>query len=439
MLNKTAGVFALALSLILITTIFAAAIVPETKAAEAPNGIRVVGLVKKTLNFTYAELLTFPMVSEVANMECVDRSWKVTLNWTGVPLFHLLALAQIEKDAYDVAFRASDGFSSSITVAEALRPTTILALKANGTVLSEVSGREGGFRIVVPGKWGYKWVRDVEEIKVVDYDYKGFYEDAGFSDEADMPESVQPSIMPPLLVPETSSGQKESGVQIFTNVSTVFSSIDYFQKKITFNITVQLGASGFADFIVPKDSLWGPFSIFLDGTAADFVEAEAANVTLLYWAFPEGSHSLEIAYAGSRGIAPWISVEFNETAYVDESVVFDASKSVDDGRIVTYFWDFGDGTSDVNSVVTHSYIEEGTFKVVLTLTDNEGLSNSTEYTVTVQNRLGPAGNVSQNGNNSDKTFESLAIVGVASAAIAIALTVTLIVFFRKRKTQQANS
>jgi hypothetical protein len=432
------SVLALAFSLVLVAAISTTALIPKTSAVEAPSGIRVVGLVKKPLNFTYTELLTFPLVSEVATLECVDHSWKITLNWTGVPLFHLLALAQVEKDAYDVVFRASDGYSSSITVGEALRPTTILALKANGTVLSEISGREGGFRVVIPGKWGYKWVSDVEEIKVVDYDYKGYWEEAGLSDEADMPGFVQPPITPPLQVLETSSGQKKAEVQIFTNVSTTFSSIDYFQKKIILNITVQPGASGFADFIMPEDSLWGPYSILLDGETVDFAEAEAANVILLYLTFPEGSHSVEIAYSGSSGIAPWVLVEFNETAYVEEPVVFDASKSVDDGRIVTCFWDFGDGTSESNIVVSHSYVREGTYKVLLRLTDNEGLSNSTELTVTIQNKLEPAGNVSQN-NNSEKTLESLAIVGVVFAAITIALTVTLIIFSQKRKTHQVNS
>lgn len=352
--------------------------------------------------------------------------------------FHLLALAQVEKDAYDVVFRASDGYSSSITVGEALRPTTILALKANGTVLSEISGREGGFRVVIPGKWGYKWVSDVEEIKVVDYDYKGYWEEAGLSDEADMPGFVQPSITPPLQVFEMSSVQKKSGVRMFTNVSVAFSRIDYFQKKIFLNITIQSSATGFADFIIPRDSLWGPYSILLDGETADFAEVDVTNVTLLYLTFPEDSHSVEIAYSGSSGIAPWVFVEFNETAYVDEPVVFDASKSVDDGRIVTYFWDFGDGTSEINFVVSHSYVREGTYKVLLRLTDNEGLSNSTELAVTIQNKLEPIGNVSQN-NNSEKTLESLAIVGVVFVVVTVALTATLIVFFQKRKNQQVYS
>lgn len=87
MFNKITSVFALLFSMILMTAIFTTALTPKSNAVEAPSGIRVVGLVKNPLNFTYAELLTFPLVSEVATLECVDHSWKITLNWTGVPLF----------------------------------------------------------------------------------------------------------------------------------------------------------------------------------------------------------------------------------------------------------------------------------------------------------------------------------------------------------------
>ena len=124
---------------------------PNMRATtQISNKIKISGLVNRPLNFTYAELLSFPMVSEVAKLECIDLSWKVTFNWTGVPLFHLLTLAQVKPEASDVVFRATDGYSAAIWIEEALKPTTILALKANGTLLSEITGREGGFRMVVP-------------------------------------------------------------------------------------------------------------------------------------------------------------------------------------------------------------------------------------------------------------------------------------------------
>ncbi|RLC79204.1 MAG: hypothetical protein DRJ03_23935 [Chloroflexi bacterium] len=59
--------------------------------------------------------------------------------------------------------------------------------------------------------------------------------------------------------------------------------------------------------------------------------------------------------------------------YVGEVITFDASKSYDpDGTIVSYEWDFGDGSTANGSVVTHAYKKSGTFTVTLTLTDDDG-------------------------------------------------------------------
>jgi len=40
------------------------------------------------------------------------------------------------------------------------------------------------FRLVVPSWWGYKWVKFVDKIKVVDYTYKGTWESSGYPDVA---------------------------------------------------------------------------------------------------------------------------------------------------------------------------------------------------------------------------------------------------------------
>jgi PKD repeat protein len=50
-----------------------------------------------------------------------------------------------------------------------------------------------------------------------------------------------------------------------------------------------------------------------------------------------------------------------------------------DGSIVSYFWEFGDGTNRLLSTpdaVPHTYNVSGTYSVQLTVTDNSGLSNS---------------------------------------------------------------
>jgi PKD repeat protein len=58
---------------------------------------------------------------------------------------------------------------------------------------------------------------------------------------------------------------------------------------------------------------------------------------------------------------------------VGESAWFSGSNSYDpDGTIVSYEWDFGDGTTGSGMNIYHSYSMPGEYTVTLTVTDNEG-------------------------------------------------------------------
>ena len=55
-----------------------------------------------------------------------------------------------------------------------------------------------------------------------------------------------------------------------------------------------------------------------------------------------------------------------------ELITFDASESTDDGEVIAYDWNFGDGETAQDEIVKHHYVYAGTYKVVLTVTDNDG-------------------------------------------------------------------
>lgn len=71
---------------------------------------------------------------------------------------------------------------------------------------------------------------------------------------------------------------------------------------------------------------------------------------------------------------------FNRTpgiGLVPLKVDFDASKSFDrDGKIVSYAWDFGDGTKGDGKKTKHTYEKPGKYKAILTVTDETSLKNS---------------------------------------------------------------
>lgn len=67
-----------------------------------------------------------------------------------------------------------------------------------------------------------------------------------------------------------------------------------------------------------------------------------------------------------------------------ENVTFNAAGSSDpDGTIVSYAWNFGDGTTGTGVNVTKAYAAAGTYTVTLTVTDNVGATGTTTRSITV--------------------------------------------------------
>lgn len=65
-----------------------------------------------------------------------------------------------------------------------------------------------------------------------------------------------------------------------------------------------------------------------------------------------------------------------------EPATFEASGSYDpDGTITRYEWDFGDGTTGSGQYVDHTYTTKGRYTVVLTVTDDDGDTDSASKTI----------------------------------------------------------
>jgi PKD repeat protein len=84
----------------------------------------------------------------------------------------------------------------------------------------------------------------------------------------------------------------------------------------------------------------------------------------------------------------------------NNNVTFDASASYDeDGIVVSYFWDFGDGSNKevTSAFVDHVYIAEGNYSVTLTITDSQGLQDNKIKTITVRAEPLLYGDVNEDG------------------------------------------
>jgi len=101
-------------------------------------------------------------------------------------------------------------------------------------------------------------------------------------------------------------------------------------------------------------------------------------------------------------IAPISEAGNDKAINEDDTAFFDAGASVDmpsDRPLLTYHWDFGDGTLDNGISTSHVYTKVGIYTVTLIVTDNDGARDTDTLTVTVSN-VAPTANAgpSQSAN-----------------------------------------
>jgi subtilisin family serine protease len=112
---------------------------------------------------------------------------------------------------------------------------------------------------------------------------------------------------------------------------------------------------------------------------------EAATKNIVKSSSTTNNHLLYSLFGGGTGTIsntpPVASFTYSCT---DLSCTFNGSDSRDpDGSIVSYAWDFGDGTTGSGVSASRTYSAANTYTVALTVTDNGGLTGSTSQQVTV--------------------------------------------------------
>ncbi len=98
--------------------------------------------------------------------------------------------------------------------------------------------------------------------------------------------------------------------------------------------------------------------------------------------------SVEYFTSADDGIntAPVADISCKSYMILNVEEEFDASASTDDIEITEYIWNFGDGTSSIETRPVKKYAAVGTYEVTLTVKDAEGLQHSVTKTIEVKER-----------------------------------------------------
>lgn len=158
----------------------------DPNVRQADWSLRIAGEVDRPLELTLDDLRALPSVTRPSTLICVSNpvggDLIGTSEWTGVRLADLLELAGPRSGARELVLSAADNYTDSFPLDAAMREGTIVAYLQNGEPLTSSHGFPA--RVLVPGIYGMKNVKWVEQIELVRDDYLGYWQTRGWSDEA---------------------------------------------------------------------------------------------------------------------------------------------------------------------------------------------------------------------------------------------------------------
>jgi DMSO/TMAO reductase YedYZ molybdopterin-dependent catalytic subunit len=141
--------------------------------------LKVSGLVHHPKTFTLADLEAMPSTSFVKNFQCVT-GWKVPdVHWEGVLLSDILEAVGVKDQAVALTFESYDrADTESLTLDQARLPDVIVAYKMLGAPVTTEHG--GPVRLYVAPMFGYKSLKWLSSIRVVDQVQPGYWELNGY-------------------------------------------------------------------------------------------------------------------------------------------------------------------------------------------------------------------------------------------------------------------
>ena len=149
----------------------------------SPWSVKIDGMVSKPATYTLEDILKPVTLEErIYRLRCVE-GWSMVIPWIGFPLRALLSRAEPLGSAKYVAFetlvrpsemRGQKGwfqaldwpYVEGLRLDEAMHPLTILAVGLYGETLPNQNGAP--LRLVVPWKYGFKSIKSIVRISLVD-------------------------------------------------------------------------------------------------------------------------------------------------------------------------------------------------------------------------------------------------------------------------------
>ncbi|MCX7290146.1 molybdopterin-dependent oxidoreductase [Janthinobacterium sp.] len=136
------------------------------------------GLIADKKPWSLPQLRALPQETQVTRHICVE-GWSAIGKWGGVPFSHFLKRVGADTTAKYIGFQCADDYFTSIDMATALHPQTIMALTYDGQPLPPKYGYP--MKLRMPTKLGYKNPKHIQAIFVTNTYPGGYWENQGYN------------------------------------------------------------------------------------------------------------------------------------------------------------------------------------------------------------------------------------------------------------------
>ena len=140
--------------------------------------LEVGGMVKEKKVWRLPELYALPQVSQITRHICVE-GWSAIGQWSGARFSDFLQRVGADTSAKYIGFKCADDYYTSIDMATALHPQTLMAFRYGDQILPPKYGFP--WKLRVPTKLGFKNPKHVMALFVTNEDPGGYWEDKGYN------------------------------------------------------------------------------------------------------------------------------------------------------------------------------------------------------------------------------------------------------------------
>ncbi len=137
------------------------------------------GACETPVTLGWDDFMALEQVVDVSDFHCVTTWSRMDLEWRGVRVSDLVALAGPRDDAEFLMCHAYDGYTTNVPLVEALKPDVLLVHTVDGAPLPLDHG--GPVRMITPQLYAWKGAKWISRIELMTADKPGFWEERGYS------------------------------------------------------------------------------------------------------------------------------------------------------------------------------------------------------------------------------------------------------------------